>query len=113
MPKRKVQGEAPPKDSRGIKKRKPVTPKITVSSDPSIPSDYNRIEKLLEQKKSWRSSSSRHALTHREIANYFGNYTAESIKKRFHLCKKVLMETFSPEEVYYNQNLLLMSRTKN
>jgi len=36
----------------------------------------------------------------REIANYFQNHNADSIKKRYQVARRVLMETFTPEDVF-------------
>jgi hypothetical protein len=90
-----------------------MAPKITITSDPTIPSDYDKIEQLLKQKKSWRSYWLKCALTPREIANYFEGHHADSIKKRYHLCKRVLMETFTPEEVHQYQFKILIFRMKS
>ena len=100
MPKRKVLDDKPLPPSMVPKRTKPRPPKITVHSDPTIPDDYDKIEKLLERKKTWRWICLKCPLKIREIANYFEDHNAETIKKRYNLCRRVIMETFSPEEVF-------------
>jgi hypothetical protein len=101
VPKRKGEEKAPSDQVKPIqrRRRKPAEPKITIATDPSILDDFNKIEALLGQHKTWRSEYCGRRLTHREIANYFENNNAETIKKRYNTCKKVIMESFSQEEV--------------
>ena len=35
----------------------------------------------------------------REIANYFQDHNTDSVKKRYNLCRRVIMGTFTPEDV--------------
>lgn len=81
---------------------KPRNPKITLESDPTISMDHAKISGLLFQKKTWRSVPLNSILTelNREIANYFSDHNAQTIKKRYNLCRRVLMETFTPEDVF-------------
>jgi outer membrane biosynthesis protein TonB len=95
-----------PKDPNAPKvPRKPRTPKITLDSDPAITKDNAKIATLLSQGKTWRfafhvSSNSR------EIANYFPDHNTDSIKKRYSVCRNVLGQTFSSEDVHPLLSLL-------
>jgi hypothetical protein len=79
---------------------KPKKPKVTLHSDPTIVTDHGKIVQLLAKGKSWRFVTVSIILTiTREIANYFPDHNTDSIRKRHTLCRRVIMETFSPEEV--------------
>lgn len=85
------------------KEKKPRAPKrlkVTLDSDPAISTDHTKINVLLSQGKSWRYVPfSYMTLTLREIANYYPDHNADTIKKRYQLCNRVLMETFSVDDV--------------
>jgi hypothetical protein len=96
MPKRNCDSN----DESLPKPKKPKMPQITIDSDPTITSDYDKISALLAQKKTWRFPARGTRIDSREIANYFSNHNAESIKKRYTLCRRVLGETFYPQDVH-------------
>jgi hypothetical protein len=89
----------------GSKDKKPPSPKrrpiiVTLESDPAISTDHAKIDGLLSQGKSWRSVPlSLCGIDFREIANYYPDHNADTIKKRYQLCNRVLMETFSDDDV--------------
>jgi len=111
MPKRKlvnnIAGQDPSlpspkrqKNPNPTRTKKPKSPAVTLDSDPTIRIDHDKISALLAQKKTWRHASRTKNFTNgREIGNYFPGHNTDSIKKRFQICRKVLMETFSPEDV--------------
>jgi hypothetical protein len=102
MTKRNATTETTIQDPTLSKSKKPKIPRVTLESDPTISTDHAKIASLLWQKKSWRSVPRFNSILtapYREIANYFSDYNAETIKKRYNLCRKVLMETFTPEDV--------------
>ena len=101
MTKRKANTDENNQDPTFAKSKKPKTTKITLESDPIISTDHAKISELLSQKKTWRLVHSRIIFfdVFREIANYFQDYNTESIKKRYNLCRRVIMETFTPEDV--------------
>jgi len=35
----------------------------------------------------------------REVANYFSDYNVDSIKKRYQFCRRIIMATFTIEDV--------------
>jgi hypothetical protein len=73
--------------------------KVTLESDPTISTDHAKISSLISQLKTWRFWSFDGLPNRREIANYYPDQTAETIKKRYQLCTRVLRDTFSPEDV--------------
>src|ERR1700731_1514847 len=73
--------------------------KVTLESDPTISTDHAKIASLLSQKKTWRFWPFGGTPNRREIANYYPDHNAETIKKRYQLCTRVLRETFSAEDV--------------
>jgi hypothetical protein len=80
--------------------KKPKAPAVTLDSDPTIRTDHDKISALLAQKKTWRHAPrTKNFINGREIGNYFPDHNTDSIKKRFQLCRKVLMESFSPDDV--------------
>src|ERR1700733_2627740 len=88
------------KNPNPTRTKKPIAPAVTLDSDPTIRTDHDKISALLVQKKTWRHAPRiKDFINGREIGNYFPGHNTDSIKKRFQLCRRVLMETFSPEDV--------------
>jgi hypothetical protein len=88
-----------PKDPNAPKiPRKTRKPRVTLDSDPTITKDKEKIATLLSQGKTWRFAISFPANI-REIANYFPDHNTDSIKKRYSICRNVLGQTFSSEDV--------------